>query len=103
MGFFFKFRMLNENRMRNRELCLQARQAEASKLAQQLAEFNLQNHQDNIQIMLFSEKNLLVCFMVCPILQAGVPILQAWPAGLIGGHAKLKPDPALIKHWPSKT
>jgi hypothetical protein len=89
--------------MRNRELCLQARQAEASKLAQQLAEFNLQNHQDNIQIMLFSEKNLLVCFMVCPILQAGVPILQAWPAGLIGGEAKLKPDPTLLKHRPSKT
>ncbi|PLW51718.1 hypothetical protein PCASD_00562 [Puccinia coronata f. sp. avenae] len=78
--------MLNENGMSNRELRLQARKAEASKLAQQLAEFNLQNHQDNIQIMLFSEKNLLV-----------------WLAGLIGGQAKLKPDPALLKHRPSKT
>ncbi|PLW49346.1 hypothetical protein PCASD_02704 [Puccinia coronata f. sp. avenae] len=34
---------------------------------------------------------------------AGVPILQVWTAGLIGGQAKLKPDPALIKHRPSKT
>jgi hypothetical protein len=53
--------------------------------------------------MLFSEKILMVGFMVCPILQAGVPILQAWLAGLIGGQAKLKPDLALIKHWPSGT
>jgi hypothetical protein len=40
--------MLNENGMSNRELCLQARKAEASKLNQQLAELNLQNHQENI-------------------------------------------------------
>jgi hypothetical protein len=53
--------------------------------------------------MLFSENFLLVCFLVCLILQADVPILQAWPAGLIGGQAKLKTDPALLKHRPSKT
>jgi hypothetical protein len=41
--------------------------------------------------------------MVCLILQAGVPILQVWPAGLIGGQAKLKPDPALLKHRPRGT
>jgi hypothetical protein len=88
--------MLNKNGMSNRELCLQERKAEASKLAQRLSEFNLQNHQDNIPIMFSSEKKLLVCFMVCPI-------LQAWPAGLIRGQAKLKPDPALLKHRPRKT